>query len=130
MSDVETLRKAAALIRERANAATQGPWSLEQDWAVVASGSDSVIHGYYEGTCPACDEGITDTASVALQVEDAQHIASWHPAVALAVADWLDSVRAPDDPHTLAEAESKRCRLCAEYHRALAVARAYLGRDS
>jgi hypothetical protein len=52
---------------------------------------------------------------------DAAHIASWHPAVALAVADWLDDcARLP----------------ATTFHgqvfdgRALAVARAYLGEQS
>jgi hypothetical protein len=53
-------------------------------------------------------------------IEDAEHIASWHPAVALAVADWLDKLadfcaEAKPDPasHWIAPA--------------LKIARAYLG---
>lgn len=51
--DTETLRRAAALMRERAEAASLPP-------------------------------GIKGGA--------ARHVASWSPAVALAVADWLDNV--------------------------------------
>lgn len=53
-----------------------------------------------------------------------------NPVFALAVADWLDGVLVPPDPHTLEEAEGGRCVSCLEYRRAEAVARAYLGHDS
>lgn len=64
----ETLRKAAQLMRERAKAATPGPWRV--------SGHD-VVNEY---------EQIAETW---LKV-DAEHIAGMHRGVALAVADWLD----------------------------------------
>jgi hypothetical protein len=53
---------------------------------------------------------------------DAEHIASWHPAVALAVADWLDLIanwRGPDGERRWDQSDS--CDFAA-----LAVARAYL----
>lgn len=46
------------------------------------------------------------------------HVASWHPAVALAVADWLD------DAATLADETGRIDR------HALAVARAYIGESA
>lgn len=55
---------------------TAAPWSMEEDWAYIASGSDSVIHGYYEGDCPACGDEIQDDASVALSGENAAFIAT------------------------------------------------------
>ena len=51
---------------------------------------------------------------------NAEHIASWHPAVALAVADWLDADAGVMERHDLDVAISK----------AYAVARAYLGRGA
>src|SRR5690349_20508668 len=97
----ETLRRAAALMRERAEAATPGTWD-PQDWDdthVVISDPDQD---------PIADR-IADE-------DDALHIASWHPAVALAVAVLLDKE---------AEAiESGNWRPCA--YDALAVARVYL----
>jgi hypothetical protein len=48
---------------------------------------------------------------------DAEHIASWHPAVALAVADWLD------DTDTEGHHPDESCCGACE------VARAYLGGD-
>lgn len=71
----ETLRRAAALMRERARDAIDSPWDAVQ-------GS----RGTWWVERP-------NTADIAEQVCDgptAAHIASWHPAVALAVADWLD----------------------------------------
>jgi hypothetical protein len=41
--------------------------------------------------------------------EDAEHIASWHPAVALAVADWLDQHARNHDP---VEVEAGRALPC------------------
>lgn len=62
-------------IEARVNAATEGPWVLTEDWAYIAHGPDSVIHGYYDGECPACGDEFTDDASVALSAEDATFIA-------------------------------------------------------
>ena len=76
MSAVETLREAAKTLRERAEAATPGPWdfSISEDraWALTAAG-----------------EAIVSRSAVD---EDATLIATLHPGVALALADWLDDV--------------------------------------
>lgn len=53
--------------------------------------------------------------------EDAAHIAAMSPAVALAVADWLDSVHADLATYNATTAQAKH---------AFAVARAYLGADA
>jgi hypothetical protein len=105
----EILRRAASLMRERAEAADPSPWDAEcpdvvgasDEWIVYASNGD------HERSIP--------------------HIASWHPAVALAVADWLeaeaeahfhigDEVRSIYDQPNMGGP-------------ALAVARAYLGEE-
>jgi len=102
----DLLHHTAALIRERAQAATPGPWTL---W-------DRGV-GWEIPELPDVHDGTTFTQA------DATHIASWHPDVALAVADLLDEV-AEDiagafSPNAYAEAN--------EYaRRALTVARAYL----
>jgi hypothetical protein len=70
----EILMRAAADMRAKAEAATSGPWGsreTEHGW--------SVMHGGLE---------VVTEASVSLW--DSEHIASWHPAVATAVADLLD----------------------------------------
>lgn len=72
----EILRRAAALMRERAEAATPGPWS-----AVPRTTTHNVQgHGRSVVVTPQTRVSMSNTA----------HIASWHPSVALAVADWLD----------------------------------------
>lgn len=78
MTAVETIRRAATLMRARAKDATQGDWEVT-DWAVVRAG-DQLISGDDCG----CGGGIGGD-------HDAVHIASWSPAVALAVADLLDN---------------------------------------
>ena len=93
----EVLREASALMRTRAEGASAGPW--KRFGMAGVAGADWEI-------------GCATNA-------DALHIASWHPAVALAVADWLDACAlvtevAPDRHKGLA----------------LAVARAYLGETS
>lgn len=104
----ETLRRAASLMRSRAKAATPGPWQVGQD---VDSGQRFIY-----------DERWTELAEVAewsRWLGNPQHIASWHPAVALAVADWLDRIgEMYPDGHSIGN------------HHALAVARAYLGESS
>lgn len=110
----ETLRRAAELMRERAEAATNYPW--------MASAPGEVWK-HYDGQVRAVgfpddfDPSICDV----LDNADAQHIASWHPDVALAVADWLDRIGADDRPTSALDREGRS---------ALAVARAYLGGDA
>jgi hypothetical protein len=95
MSDVDLLREVAALIRERAKDASPSPWSTDADglvWSMRAG----------------------DPVSGSTEVEDARHIAAFaDPAVAYAVADWLDLGANP--------------YWCGEREPMYAVARAYLG---
>jgi hypothetical protein len=80
------LRRAAALMRERANRAAPGRWypsdQPESMWDV-----ESVSDAEPAGIAVAAATAQTG----ACVQEDAEHIASWHPAVALAVADLLDA---------------------------------------
>ena len=98
-SPADTLRRAAKQMREYAAAATPGPWQ-----AVAGIWRDETGHG------------------AASQEADALHAASWHPLVAAAVADWLET-----EAHMAAlrgnSAEGQT------FH-ALKVARAYLGEPS
>lgn len=120
-SDADLLRRAATLMRERAEDATAGPWGQAQG----ASGA-WWIEAPYTAT-------IADIDIDSLRPEaDAVHIASWHPAVALAVADWLDKEA---DGFALIAATTRVAieidgdlRVMHSTHgEALAVARAYLG---
>lgn len=122
----DLLREAAAKMRERAEAATPGPWHVcegdehEGDWA------DERVSGPGHEPIAALDSADYESDPDEPSAEnDAVHIASWHPAVALAVADWLD--RAAD----LYAANPYDDRFPgSETARALAIARAYLGRTA
>lgn len=115
----ELLREAAAKMRERAEAATPGPWeiwegrrdlSIESTVAEDSNGNPLPIARTFpwEGARP-----------------DAEHIASWHPPVALAVADWMDWMAG-----RAASGNSIPAMRGQGLEQALAVARAYLGRES
>lgn len=115
----ELLRKAAAKIRENAEAATPGPWRA---FTTGARGGD---HWYI------CDSGeaiahisAQDGINEEQRCGDACHIASWHPVVALAVADWLDDVAERVDGMS----HPTYCDASAD--NAVSVALAYLGDDS
>lgn len=101
-SPAEELRRAARLMRERAEGADSGPWR----WAE-------------EGT-PAVPWVLSPRGAVTAGYRfNVEHIASWHPGVALAVAALLETAAScscgPEDDHgDLAAA-------------ALAVACAFLG---
>jgi hypothetical protein len=106
----ETLRRAAALMRELAQAATPGPWLVEADDFYVnvlvdesGPGQVYIARDFQQGH----DDGESDAA----------YVASWDPAVAFAVADWLGD-----------HAEAADSLLIDPDPRALAVARIYLGR--
>ena len=104
-----TLREAAAKMRELAEAATPGPWHLDGPWWIDTTGYDMVT-GRDRKAVAVPGEPTANPADMA-------HVRSWHPAVALAVADWLDDEIAKwgDEP------------ACLDKH-ALTVARTFLGR--
>lgn len=104
----EVLRRAASLMRERAEVATPGPWTPQVGIIVSNPGPNAK----YVADCYDEPGG---------SVADAAHIASWHPAAALAVADVLSL--AADH----AAGRGNACGSCVEF--AEAVARAYLGSD-
>jgi hypothetical protein len=103
----EILREAAALMRARAEAATSDPWPWQSRPNLARRNSITIQTRNQKFLAHYCDEAFAD------------HAASWHPTVALAVADWLEQesriVCHSDNPTR---------------HHALAVARAYLGRES
>jgi len=130
VNNAETLRKAASLMRERAEAATAGPWST------YADETDHIVFDQY-GIGVQSDAS-HDVVCYSGQVysRDAAHIASWHPAVALAVADWLEVVatRYESMLDTFAPGSRAGAVTAAEnvtgWSEALAVARAYLGGEA
>lgn len=134
----DVLRKAAALMRERAEAATPGPWSAADEHGLLDGAEPawcvSNMRPGYEAMSPT--EGyLGDVAETSLGFHEArdqrnaEHIAGMHPAVALAVADWLD--KAARDMQAVVEdanAYGEQVRdLTRDFGPALNLARAYLG---
>jgi hypothetical protein len=74
----EILRQAAALMRERAEACVSG----------FEAGDEP---GWYNQPKVLACALRKEYGSGGIYDVDAEHIASWHPAVALAVADWLEA---------------------------------------
>lgn len=110
----DTLREAARLMRKRAEKATPGRWETT-DRGLTHPGVGMDVHSDLEGSVVADCCGYQGGAGI----DDAEHIASWHPAVALAVADWLDAYA--ERLEVLGHA------IGSNRGQALAVARAYLG---
>lgn len=125
MTPAEELRAAAKLMRERAAEAEQPgygstspgrPWCPAWTYGIVRHvqrnmDSDCTEHPWgseHEGDCNQWGRYA------------GYHIASWHPGVALAVADWLDKIAwsVEVDPDLISRIGGDE---------ALAVARAYLG---
>ena len=113
----DLLRRAAALMRERAEAATPGPWVVYSDATVRAWADDDYRDVAYPDTAPQ---------------QNGDHISSWHPLVALAVADALDTAGADLWAHGPLCCPDG-CSECDDdlwaphVRRALAIARAYVG---
>jgi hypothetical protein len=115
-SPAETLRSAATLMRERAEAATPGPWKAHDqngDWYVSSVEFGQVSTGINE------EPSLPEFLMIERDRRDAEHIAGMDPLVALAVADLLD-VEA-------AIAERRLPDESGAVHPALRVGRAYLG---
>jgi hypothetical protein len=107
----DVLRQAAALMRERAEAAnTHRRWVFVEDDDLARPFTVLSDHEPGERTY------VCENARYA-----GEHIASWHPAVALAVADWL---------YDIADTIGSVFVLPSQHEHAVAVARAYLGDPS
>ena len=84
-----TIRRAASLMRERAEAATSGPWraasgahdGIAYPCILTANGNPADPQTWLMAT------GIAGSR----QGPDAAHAASMHPGVGLALAEWLDA---------------------------------------
>ena len=121
MSDADLLRRAAALMRERAEAATSGPWEFRPRRGFESMRDNPATIGFLDtaGYFVMLREGTWTTEA------DMTHVVSWHPAVALAVADWLDAEAASHRADLVGPFPSACCRMS----QARAVARAFLGSD-
>lgn len=117
LTPAETIRSAARLMRERAAAATPGPWRPVA--GIWGAETFAAVIGR-NGVAEDAETWLMATGhGAASQEADADHAASWHPVVALAVADWLD-IEAAAVERGLPDSSGS-------IHPALRVARAYLG---
>lgn len=125
MSGVEQMRLSAALMRGRALRALED--IPEQRW-IARPAHDPNNNGWEVASdIPDADGWDTTLARLTYDYEGhtSPHIASWHPVVAMAVADWLEKQADMSDSGNGIPAMSGR-----GYEQALAVARAYLGKSS
>lgn len=102
------MRQAAALMRERAEAASPGPW---HQMCMGSEGCQVLNDGHLRERKHVAFSGRKEWKA---DHADATYIASMHPFVAAALAEWLDAA---------AQAWDERV----EWDEALNVARAYLG---
>lgn len=128
----DLLRRAAALMRERAEKVTTGPWEFRPRRGFQSMNDSPATIGFVDtaGYFVMLREGTWATEC------DMGYIASWHPAVALAVADWLDTAGADIWAHGPLCECGTGCDACDdslwEPHArdAITVARAYLGESA
>jgi hypothetical protein len=85
MSAAAELRKAAETLRALATAATHEPWTHYPDMWV----DGTPVHRIGSNAAGS-DVGITPREDVHNGLADAAYIATMHPGVGLALADWLD----------------------------------------
>ena len=129
-SPAETIRRAAALMRDRAGAATPGPWLgvmgkfKEESWpcVIAASGDLEDPVTWLMGAGNANKD----------RAADAAHAGSWHPLVADAVADLLDEISRQYDapPCDSPDGVCNGCERREDFNDAVRLARAYLGEET
>ena len=90
----EYLRRAASLMRENANTAYPGPWisdESDQCWRLHSAPDPhfptmQILKAPKAHRCPQYEEYWPDAGN-------GRHIITWHPGVALQVANLLDAIR-------------------------------------
>ena len=123
-ADIETISRAAALMRERAAAAQNWKRRYPED-----SGGEYAYFTavFLENAIANHAPGLSSDPHLRTGWQyDAEHLASWHPAVALAVADWLDALARAVERSGVAHHPEP----ASIHDAALVVARAYLGDES
>jgi hypothetical protein len=111
-------------MRERALAATPGPWKAHgqhDDWYVSGTASGQVSTGINE------EPSLPEFLMIERDRQDAEFIAGMHPVVALAVADWLEREAAQAKVLDGYEGTEVYRLMLEGYRLPLAVARAFLG---
>jgi hypothetical protein len=117
----ETMRRAAALMRERAEAAPGGPWRAK---AGHLDGSPHYVNDADGHTAAECWGGSEEATSA--------HIASWSPPIAEAVADLLGEIARQYDapPCDSPDGACNGCEWREDFTDALRLASAYLAAET
>lgn len=116
LSSADTLRRAATLMAQRADDAYCASGTRWETYELPHDPRTWTMTGV-----GVPDQDLGHRADVMFK-EDAEHIASWHPTVATAVAAWLDTTARGLDPDRMSLTETGPY-----VQAALDVARAYLG---
>ena len=114
----DILRQAATLMRERAEAATE-VWGVPVWRASLSELGDAEgyrrLPAYMQPHVATSDvHGSVVLASPWTDQAPTVHAASWHPAVALAVADWLDQCALCSMVHDSPGETDRICETCWE----------------
>ena len=136
-SPAALIRRAAALMRKRASEATPGPWEAGASMGGATVEQSAGDCADVIGSEVKCGSYCYGGTAVLPARADAEHIASWHPLVALAVAGWLEDAADSAEGYLgegLPEYPGLYCgrcfcnwpKSCDCWNRPLAVARAYL----
>lgn len=91
----DKLRQAAKVLRERAESATPGPWEAYRRNHPLY-GPIFGLHNI-DPVADLIDGDVVESQDVA--AGDVDYIATMHPGVGLALADWLDTVGADEWAH-------------------------------
>ena len=128
----DEIRRAAALMRQRAQAVPQGewagrPWGAEQCSDDEAGNCACIV---YQGEYKPYNEPQVPPIQYVADAETpehAAHIAGMHPLVALAVADWLDAEAERADGADGVDVSDLYPKWLSTFSHSLAIVRAYLG---
>jgi hypothetical protein len=126
----ETLRRAAGLMRERAERATPGPWQpVAGVWQTETFAAVIGPNGVPENA----ETWLMATGrGAASQEADAEHAASMHPGVVAPLADLLDEVARQYEaaPCNSPDGVCNGCESRWDFNFALSFARTYLGGEA
>lgn len=115
----EDLRRAATLMRERADAATDGPWEPYQNIHAETAAVEVGRGGFGVVALPATGRPDYGKANI-------EHIATWDPTAARAVADLLDAGADEIERRVERDGEDILQRANPVFHAMTELARTYL----
>lgn len=116
------MRRAATLMRERADAATPGPWESYQNIHAETAVCEFGRGGFGVVALPATGRPDYGRANI-------EHLAAWDPAVARAAADLLDAGADEIERRVARDGDQVLKRANPVFHAMTELARTYLQED-